>query len=299
MTKRKNESLASLKELRAALPADPGTGLKLLGSGAAAAASLSAAYLFSLRCRSGQEGLEELRTVRYAHRGLHQPGIPENSLAAFRKALEKGYGCELDVHLMKDGRLAVVHDSDLTRMTGRTVRIEDLTAEELADYPLTGTEERIPLFEEVLELFAGRTPLIVELKVENGNYNALAEAAVTVLDRFPTVRYCIESFDFRALIWLRKHRPEIIRGQLSTDLTRTAKGQQNPAGLFIVEHLLSNCLSRPDFIAYEYTQRRRASVELCQELYHVQEASWTVRSEADAAALEKLGNLIIFENFGW
>ena len=79
------------------------------------------------------------------------------------------FGAELDVHLMADGNLAVVHDSDLTRVCGKKGVIEDLRREDLKNYPLQGTGETIPLFGDVLDLFAGKTPLIVELKAERGN----------------------------------------------------------------------------------------------------------------------------------
>ena len=70
--------------------------------------------------RTGHPKLELLRRYRYAHRGFHdKPQVPENSLAAFRRAIERGFGAELDVHLTKDGKLVVFHDSTLQRCTGR------------------------------------------------------------------------------------------------------------------------------------------------------------------------------------
>ena len=88
-------------------------------------------YLLALCCRTGHPGWQQLTGWHYAHRGLHGNGIPENSMAAFRLALEKGYGIELDVHLLKDGTLAVIHDSALKRTTGAEGRIEDLTKAQL------------------------------------------------------------------------------------------------------------------------------------------------------------------------
>lgn len=252
--------------------------------------------LLALECRSSQKGLEPLKRCRYAHRGLHMQGTPENSLAAFRKALEYGYGAELDVHLMKDGRLAVVHDSNLLRVTGQDVCIEDLTAEDLPNYKLMGTKETIPLFEDVLKLFEGKTPLVVEIKVERENWAELTAAAVAALDKF-NVTYCIESFDPRAIMWLRQNRPEIIRGQLSANLMGQ-KGR-NPVLLFAVTHLFTNILACPDFIAYNHEERNIPSLWICRKIYHVQEVSWTVRDMDTMAKLEKMGNLIIFENFGW
>ena len=177
-------------------------------------------FTLLLQCRRGHSAWGLLRLFRYAHRGYHdKPRIPENSMAAFRRAIENGYGAELDVHLMRDGRLAVIHDASLKRTAGADVLVEDLTAEELKTYRLEGTDERIPLLEEVLELFQDRTPLIIELKAERGNHAALAEATCRMLDRY-RVHYCIESFDPRCLIWLKKNRPEIVRGQLSEQFLR-------------------------------------------------------------------------------
>ena len=111
-----------------------------------------ALYILSLAGRTGHKELSQLRGWSYAHRGLHEKGRPENSMAAFRAALEGGYGIELDVHLLSDGNLAIMHDSLLKRTTGCDGRIEDLTTEQLADYRLEGTTETIPTFSQVLEL---------------------------------------------------------------------------------------------------------------------------------------------------
>lgn len=102
---------------------------------------------FWLHGRSHGPGWEQLTGVRYAHRGLHAlPHAPENSLTAFRRAAEAGYGAELDVRLTADGRLAVVHDGELSRLCGRAGVVEAMTAEELARCRLCGTEEQIPFW---------------------------------------------------------------------------------------------------------------------------------------------------------
>ena len=148
------------------------------------AALLALAYVLALGGRTGHPGLAWLRGWSYAHRGLHGEGCPENSMAAFQAALAHGYGIELDVHLLKDGNLAVMHDSSLLRTTGREGRMEELTTEALTDYHLGGTEETIPEFRQVLELYAGKAPLIVELKPADGNHAQLAEAACRMLDGY-------------------------------------------------------------------------------------------------------------------
>ena len=146
---------------------------------------LAEGWTLLLRCRRGHPGWKLLRQYRYAHRGYHdKPHIPENSMAAFHRAIENGFGAELDVHLLKDGHLAVIHDASLKRTAGADVLVEDLTSEELKAYRLEGTDERIPLLDEVLALFEGKTPLVVELKPERGNHAELAAATCALLDRY-------------------------------------------------------------------------------------------------------------------
>lgn len=256
------------------------------------------AYTLLLQCRKGHPQWKYLRLWRYAHRGYHdKPQIPENSMAAFRRAIEHHYGAELDVHLMRDGHLAVIHDASLKRTAGANVLVEDLTAEELKQYRLEGTDEQIPLLEEVLALFEGQTPLVVELKAERGNHNELAEATCKLLDQY-NVMYCIESFDPRCLRWLKKNRPEIVRGQLSGNLLRDGQGSgQGKMTLFLLSNLLLNFLGKPDFIAYNRVDRQCAALRWCRKFYKVQEISWTVRDKQDMLALEKDKCLVIFEKF--
>lgn len=259
---------------------------------------LAELFLLMLRCRREHPGWKLLRQYRYAHRGYHdKPHIPENSMAAFRRAIEHGYGAELDVHLMKDGRLAVIHDASLKRTAGADVLVEDLTAEELKQYRLEGTQEQIPLLEEVLPLFQGKTPLIIELKAERGNHAQLAEATCTMLDRF-RVNYCIESFDPRCIRWLKRNRPEIVRGQLSENFLRHGDGGDMPkALLWALGNLLTNCLAKPDFIAYRFSDRDNFCLRWCRWFYHVQEINWTIITKEEMRAAESAGNLVIFQDF--
>ena len=240
-----------------------------------------------------------LAGVRYAHRGLHDAGAgrPENSMSAFRAAIEKGFGAELDVHLMVDGNLAVVHDSDLTRVCGKKGLIEDLRREDLRNYPLQGTEETIPLFGEVLDLFAGKTPLIVELKVERGNAAALTDAVMAELSGWSGT-YCIESFHPGVLLRLKEKYPWVIRGQLSENFLRGGEvhGLSLPAR-FALTNLLTTGLTRPDFVAYRWQDRGNLSLRLMRGLYGVHEVGWTVRDRETMDALDREGTASIFEGF--
>ena len=252
-----------------------------------------------LRPRQNQPGWDRLEGVRYAHRGLHDPalGVPENSMAAFRRALEHGFGAELDVHLMADGELAVVHDSSLKRVCGADVHIEDLTAADLERYPLIGSGETIPLFREVLELFEGKTPLVIELKVERGNANALTDAVMAALEGWNGI-FCLESFHPAALLRLKEKYPQVLRGQLSQNFLKP--GEANGLSLpvrFMLTNLLTTAATRPDFIAYSCKDRNNASLRMMKALYGVHEVGWTVRDRETMDALDREGTASIFEGF--
>lgn len=252
-----------------------------------------------LKPRRNQPGWEKFSCMRFAHRGLHNTveGLPENSMAAFRKAAECGFGAELDVHLMADGSLAVVHDSNLQRVCGKNLIIEEMKAADLADYPLEGTEEHIPLLADVLDVFEGRTPLIIELKVWQGNAAALTDAVMTLLQRWRGT-YCIESFHPAVLLHLKKQYPAVLRGQLSQNFLK----ENNAAGLsrpvrFILTQLLTTAFTRPDFIAYNHQDRSCRALRVMKRLYGVHEVAWTVRSAERLKELEGENVVCIFENF--
>ena len=259
---------------------------------------LALAWAVLLRARRGSESMRAMRQFRYAHRGLYDKaaGIPENSLSAFSRAVAHGFGVELDVHLLRDGTLAVFHDSDIRRMTGRAGYLEDLSAEELGDYPLDGTGETIPQFCDVLALFEDTgLPIIVELKSFRDNYAALTERTMRELDKFRVV-YCVESFDPRCVAWVRKHRPEVIRGQLSQNFLKD-RGKLSLPMAFATTHLLSNIMVQPDFVAYRFKDRKKWAPRLCRRIYGAQCVYWTVRSKEELSIAESDGAIAIFEHF--
>ena len=262
-------------------------------------AGVLGAWSLLLKPRRNQPGWEKLEGVRYAHRGLHDMklGVPENSMAAFQRAIDHGFGAELDVHLMADGNLAVVHDSDLTRVCGKKARIEDLVEEELMDYPLMGTEELIPLFEEVLGLFEGKTPLVIELKVEGGNANALTDAVMAALEGWNGT-YCVESFHPAALLRLKERYPWVLRGQLSQNFLRDSEvSNLSIPARFVLTNLLTTAFTRPDFIAYNWKDRGNLSLRWMRALYGVHEVDWTVRERETMETLDQAGVTSIFEGF--
>ena len=253
-------------------------------------------YALLVRAKKGHPAIPALLGWSYAHRGLHDATKPENSMAAFRAALEKGYGIELDVHLLKDGSLAVIHDSKLLRTTGCEGKVEDLTEAELADYYLEGTQETIPTFRQVLDLYQGKAPLIVELKAVGKNYAQLTETVCNMLDTY-SGPYCLESFDPRCIHWLRKNRPELCRGQLTENFF---KSKTTPLPWYLklaMSKQLINFLTLPHFVSYRFADRKTFGNFLVRKLWGVQCVTWTLTSPQEQETALKEGWIPIFENY--
>ncbi len=259
-------------------------------------ALLAVLYILSTRSQRCRSGFRKLRPWAYAHRGLHGPGRPENSMSAFRAALSAGYGVELDAHLLKDGNLAVIHDYSLERTTGAEGRVEELSTEDLWKYNLEDTSETIPTLGEVLDLLEGRIPVILELKADKNNVSALTQAACEMMDTYPGP-YCIESFDPRVVRWLRKNRPDILRGQLTENYFKTKESKLPFILKFVLSRQMMNFVTRPDFVAYRYRDRRCLSNFLVKKLWGTPRVTWTVETLEDFKTARKEGWIPIFENF--
>ena len=232
----------------------------------------------------------------YAHRGLYdnEHGIPENSMAAFRRAVDKGYGIELDVHLTADNQLVVFHDDTLTRMCGMNKKISSFLYSDLMQLRLLGTEEGIPLFKDVLELIDGKVPLIIELKVDGSNQNLLCPLVWQLLSRYKG-DYCIESFHPFVLQWFKRHEPQVVRGQLSCNFFK-----ENPhcdIVLFLMSNLMTNFFTHPDFIAYKYLDLDNPAVIYNRKLFHIMTVVWTIPGKPTYDRFKNKVDVMIFEGF--
>ena len=212
----------------------------------------------------------------FAHRGLHSEdrSVPENSLEAFRLAGRAGYGAELDVQLTKDGQVVVFHDDTLERVCGVHARVDEKSYDELKLLSLCGTEQRIPLLTEVLEVYAGRGPLIVELKTGRHN-RELCEKTYAILSDYPG-EVCIESFNPMIVRWFRFHAKDLVRGQLAS-VRRDYGDTVNKRTAFLLSRCLLNFLSRPQFIAYRIGCRP-LTVRLAEALGAMR-FGWTAHNE--------------------
>ena len=259
-------------------------------------AALFLLYLFAIMPRvAGRPDRTPFKNVHYAHRGFHdnKTEAPENSMAAFRKAVEAGYGIELDVQLTKDRIPVVFHDETLHRVCKADGNVRDYTFEELQEYRLCESDEKIPLFADVLKLVDGKVPLIVEIKIHE-NATKVCTAVDAVLSEYQGT-YCMESFHPFAVHWYRKHRPEILRGQLSSNFNQVGKNE--PFTQWLVHYLLLNCLGRPDFIAYNHKFKNNVSRLICRYLFRALSVAYTIKSQDELDKCKKDVDLFIFEGF--
>ena len=232
---------------------------------------------------------------QYAHRGLHDAKSAENSMEAFEKAVKYGYGIELDVRLSLDGEVVVFHDDTLLRACGKPERVDTHSLAELKDMTIFKTACHIPEFSKVLEMVNGRVPLIVEIKT-GGKRKELCEKTAKILENYSGA-YCVESFDPRIVLWFKKNAPDILRGQLSKNFLREKEpGMPLPLAVLLTGMLI-NFLTRPDFVAYQLSDKRDIPFALCRFLFREPAAAWTVRSLKEEKQTKKFFDAIIFENF--
>ena len=251
-------------------------------------------YLFLIAPGRPQKGSDyALWHMHYAHRGLYTKDgvVPENSLAAFDAAVKAGYGIELDVHITADDHIIVFHDDVLSRLCGTPKKVRELTYAQLNECRLLNTDQRIPLFSDVLTLVGGRVPLIVEIK--NGKKNkTLCEKTAALLDDY-TGAYCIESFNPMIVGWFRKNRSHVVRGQLAAG-RRQYQGRSFWQGL-LLSGLLVNAVSRPHFVAYRHEDARGKLSLWFTRLIRAKLVGWTVREQKDVAFCTRFFDAIIFE----
>ncbi|QJT07869.1 glycerophosphodiester phosphodiesterase [Oceanidesulfovibrio marinus] len=234
--------------------------------------------------------LDWLDGVLFAHRGLHGPNKPENSIAAVDAAVSKGYGIELDLQLTADGRVAVFHDDTLNRMTGKPGSIGDYTAAELQQTQLRGLgQQSIPLLNAVLAMVRGRVPLYLELKPA-GPVGALEAAVAAMLSRYkgPVL---IASFQGLSLNWMAEHAPQLPRCLII--------GTCPPGPLGEAQHRRERWhykLSAPHAVSVDCECQPDAWVARL-GLQDVPLITWTLKTPAALAAARTWANAYVFEGF--
>lgn len=222
-----------------------------------------------------------LTRIPIAHRGLfdNQRNIPENSMIAFESAVAAGYPVELDVQMLSDDRIAVFHDSFLSRMTEQSGSIFNKTSEDLKNIKLLKTDQTIPLLEDVLDLVDGKVPVIVELKSRRvvGKFESQVH---NLLSKYKG-EYAVESFNPLSMKWFKDNAPEFIRGLLSG---------------FIGRGRLFAKLSKPHFLACDIRYLPSTPIGILRSKgYPV--IGYTAKSKDDYNRASEYCDNIIFEGF--
>ncbi len=239
--------------------------------------------------KKGQNIYESFLTNKmFAHRGFWNEEVPENSLGAFKLAVENGYGIEFDVQAIEDGTPVVFHDSKMSRMTGKDKYIQNLSREEFEKIKLLDSEEKIPTFEETLKLVDGKVPLLIEIK----HHEKVGELEAKILDLLQNYNgeYVVQSFDPFVLKWFYENAPEIWRGQLSGFF----KGEKlNIISKALLKRLKTKKIAHYDFVNYDinflpnmWTKRLEVPV-----------LTWTVDSQEKYIKAIQFADNVVFERF--
>lgn len=237
--------------------------------------------------------LEFLSRNLIAHRGYHnnKKGIPENSVLAFKKAIDNNYLIELDVRLTKDKKLVVFHDDNLKRVCDVNKRVKDLTYRELLKYNLFDTTLKVPLFSDVIKLVNGRVPILIETKYHN-RFGVLEKILINELSNYKGL-YAIQSFYPMSLLWLKRNTKDIPIGLLSSNF----KNDLNRLKSIIGKTLILDLFFKTDFISYDvkglpnnYLSYKRNKKKI---------VIWTIKNKKDYDLARQYTDSLICENFDW
>jgi len=237
----------------------------------------------------------------FAHRGLHSEGKAENSLAAIRAALDAEYAIEIDVQPSSDGEAMVFHDYELERLTGEVGRIDQRTASDLSQIPLSGGGGGILTLPKALEIIGGRVPLLIEIKDQSESFvrtdGALERRVCEIVKEAGCVDSCaIMSFNPFSAEHVRDTLPDIARGVVSYDYLHehdagvAADYRANLAALRWFEE------TGADFVSYGAASLPTPRTDALREA-GVPVFCWTIRSPAQAAEALKHCDQITFEGY--
>jgi glycerophosphoryl diester phosphodiesterase len=232
-----------------------------------------------------------------AHRGLHdaRKGVNENSASAVKSAIAKGLAIEVDLQCAKDDQPVVFHDTTLDRLTEQTGPVISHSASELTSIHLRGTKDRILSLRDLLALIDGRVPLLIEIKSKWNDDNRYEANIAKELASYRRP-VAVMSFDPNCVARFRTLLPSLPRGLISEAFedehhwSRLTFRQR-----FIMRHLLTSAIARPNFIAYDIRALPALAPSLARVLFHLPLLTWTVRSEADKARAANYADAMIFE----
>jgi len=223
-----------------------------------------------------------------AHRGLHDDISPENSISAFKRAIDKGYNIETDVRLTKDLVPVLFHDDDLYRTCKINGKICEYTFDALKNIYLANSKEKIPTLRQLLNLDC-TTGLLIELKSDGSG--VLEKIVYDELKNYKG-NFAVQSFHPFSIKWFKANAPEITRGLLAT---QNYPPTLNPITRFALKKLLFFKSANPDFLSYDEQFIERASVKR----KSLPKLAWTVKSKQREIEIlsNSLADNVIFEDY--
>lgn len=222
-----------------------------------------------------------------AHRGLHKSfEIPENSMEAFKRAVDLNYAIELDVRITKDNQIVVFHDKNLKRLCKNNKKVSSLNYNQLKKFYLYNTKYNIPLLQDVLDLIQGRVPIYIEVK----NYSKIGifeEKLASILDTYKG-EFAICSFNENVIVWFKKNRSDFLRGLIYGDLKKFNIKFYNLVFIYKV----FRC--KPNFISLDYKLLRTFVPKIVRFL-GLNLVSWTIDTKKKYKKAKQKVDNIIFE----
>ena len=234
-----------------------------------------------------------------AHRGLHDKAIPENSLAAAEAAIASGFGIELDIQPAADGTPMVFHDYDLTRLAGDEGFLADMSPDELAEFRLGNSEERIPRFADYLRRIGGRVPLLIEIKDQDGRLgDQIGELHLRVAEVLQPYDgpIAVMSFNPHVVAAFHTAAPEIPCGLVSCDFNDDDWPMIDDETREKLAALKDFDDSGASFISHSHNDLSNPAVRALAQR-GVPILSWTIRSAEEEAVARRVASNITFEGY--
>ena len=244
---------------------------------------------------------EPFLTAPIAHRALHDAsqGRPENSAAAVQAAVDAGFAIEIDVQLSSDNKAMVFHDYDLERLTKGRGAVNKRTADDLATVPLTyGGGAGIPTLSAILDIVAGKVPLLIEIKDQDGKLGpevgTLEAAVAQALDAY-TGPVAVMSFNPHSVAAMQTLAPNVPRG-LVTEYFRSEEWRVPEGRLDVLRQISDYEKVGACFVSHNRRDLQCVRVaELKSQGARV--LTWTIRSPKEESNARAVAENITFEGY--
>ncbi len=229
-----------------------------------------------------------------AHRGLHQKddSVVENSMTAFKEAMNHHYSIECDINVLKDGTIVVFHDKDFKRLCQKDVMLSEVTYDEIKDFKLKNTQDHIPTLKEFLNFVDGKVNLLIELK-PHGDKDLLCQKFMETMVSYKG-NYAVFSFHPGIVSWFKKHHPDVIRGQITEYFK--ADDKMKPYMKYLMKTLFFNRFTKPDFISYGIHDLPNKWADKAKKK-GITVISYAARSQEDLNFVRSRYDNVVFEYF--